>query len=185
LTSSAALNPLPNKLGFDLSLPQPSSPEGKESKDAQAEGGPKALPLLEVPPRPKKTLEDAAASSLENTAPLPKPNTDASAAKSEDKSDGSDSPPSQPNVSHHVEPADSPRTTSSLSGSSTKATAVRTPSEWVGSSRIPSVVDDSVLTAIYKPESKEVWKKALQAANEQAERVCYHLFASTFLEPAH
>lgn len=39
--------------------------------------------------------------------------------------------------------------------------------------RADDVVDaeqDKVLTAIYKPESKEAWKQALRQANEQAEK---------------
>ena len=69
LTSAAALNPLPNKLAFDLSLPRPASPSVNDDKEKgqgrdrpqQAEEAPAKPPvMMKVPPRPKKVLEEQA-----------------------------------------------------------------------------------------------------------------------------
>jgi len=188
LTSSAALNPLPNKLAFDLSLPASTSAAmKKESKDAQPDESSKSVPLMDVPPRPKKTLEEE---PLKPKAEEPtRSKSDASTAPSEEKgtsplgtqtaaSQGQDTDDQSKNDS-----ASSASTESSLNG-----TVNRSPSDWVGTSGSLSASEqgkgtENVLTAIYKPESKEVWKKALQAANEQAEKASRLLPPRTGLPP--
>ena len=174
MTSSAALNPLPNKLAFDLSLPASTSAEGKkESKDVQPEEPSKPVPLMDVPQRPKKTLDEE---------PL-KPKAQES---TESKSDAPTSPPedkrtsppeTQTAATQGQNPDERPKNGSASTDWSQNGTINRSPSDWVGSSGSSSSSEqgkgpdnDNVLTAIYKPESKEVWKKALQAANEQAEK---------------
>jgi hypothetical protein len=114
--------------------------------------------MMEVPPRPKKVLEEQAV----------KPK---GGETSETKADA------VPFPSDKRENESVPAAKESTSASEARSTDRRSGSEWIGSSASSSSSKDStgddsqdVLTAIYKPESKEVWKKALQAANDKAER---------------
>jgi hypothetical protein len=175
LTSSAALNPLPNKLAFDLSLPASTSAEGKkETKDAQPDESSKPVPLMDVPPRPKKTLDEE---------PLKPKAEDPTESKSDAPTDSSEEKQTNPSGTQTAatqgqdtdEEVKNGSASSASTDSSLNGTVNRSPSDWVGISGSSSSSEqekgtDDVLTAIYKPESKEVWKKALQAANEQAEK---------------
>ena len=89
---------------------------------------------------------------------------------------------SKPLIDDDSKSAISQDSKTSMAGSESSSVDKRSGSEWIGSSSASSSSKDSsdgsgnILTAIYKPENKEVWKKALQAANEQAEKV--HLRSS-------
>lgn len=182
MTSAAALNPLPNKLAFELSLPRPASPGAAEDKSQQTEDKP-PIPI-ELPPRPKKVLEEE--ETKPKVAEAGDKKADAQAPVIEKKAEEEVAPASKetesaPSVavieSSKTSPAES--STASTPSTESKVDDRRSGSAWIGSSASSASSKDStstggsdkVLTAIYKPESKEVWKKALQTANEQAEKV--------------
>jgi hypothetical protein len=189
LTSAAALNPLPNKLAFDLSLPRPASPSVNDDKEKgqgrvrpqQAEEAPAKPPvMMEVPPRPKKVLEEQAVKPKAGETS----ETKADAVPFPSDKQENESVPAVKEATSAGTPAEDKSTApdsaaSSASASEARPTDRRSGSEWIGSSASSSSSKDStgddsqdVLTAIYKPESREVWKKALQAANDKAEKVC-------------
>lgn len=141
LTSPAALNPLPNKPAFDI--PAPSASATAQSKESTQDGN--ASSALEIPPRPKKVLEDPVPSS-----------SDAS------KQDANKQQPStqETQSSTNASSAD-PALSVDTSVSDTNQTS---------SQQGEKAEEEPVLTAIYRPESREVWKKALQDANQKAEK---------------
>jgi striatin 1/3/4 len=149
LTSPAALNPLPNKLGFEMSLPENQKITATETTGAESTA-PQAV--MEIPPRPKKTLDDAPPAKEEGGAVSGEPSS-ASKAKAEGQKVSVDNP--------------TLATESSTSGFE-KYSDTRSESS---ASSAASDDSGSLLTAIYKPESKEAWKEALRSANEKAEKV--------------
>lgn len=104
--------------------------------------------VLPVPPRPKKTLPEE---------PIP-------AAKKEGEEEGAGNPAEggadpEAGAQHESDEA---------------ARGADAQSEAGGS--VEGQDQKQVLTAIYKPESREAWKEALRSANEKAEQVS--LFAT-------
>lgn len=152
------MNPLPNRLPLTLTVPSSTSdplPSGIRSTaqgTTSAESTQASLAagtILEIPERPRKTLSEAVL------------------------------PPSQPGliglgvkVPVHLDAAPQ----EPLVGLSNLAQEVvaeeqeRQQKEAVRADEGVDVEQGNVLTAIYKPESKEAWKQALRQANEQAEK---------------
>lgn len=166
LTSPAAMNPLPNRLPLTLTVPPTTgiSPSASATGDPQTSSALAAGTILEVPDRPRKVLPDG-------PFPAGQPGVIGLGVK------GVGEP-----VAMTAEPQES------VSGLSNLAQEVATeeqteeemakpdrPSLSIGSGdkskdAEPETEHVKILTAIYKPESKEAWKQALRQANEQAEK---------------
>jgi hypothetical protein len=156
------MNPLPNRLPLTLTVPpstlDPSSSGLRTNAHATepTQASLAAGTILEVPERPRKTLSEVVL------------------------------PPSQPGliglgVKVPGDPSTDPTVQEPLVGLSNLAQEVAAEEQErqqqdASKAGEPSRQDEvdaeqgKVLTAIYKPESKEAWKQALRQANEQAEK---------------
>ncbi|KAJ9096739.1 hypothetical protein QFC21_005009 [Naganishia friedmannii] len=185
LTSPAAMNPLPNRLPLTLTVPtstsDPSSISSGQTGAAtsNAESAAQALGLslasgttiLEVPERPRKTLS-------EGPFPPSQPGMIGLGMK------GVDVPVAETASTDPAGPATGGKAEPVIAGLSNLAQEVVAEEEEAKraeqqehvsqTSSSPEVQLDleqgKVLTAIYKPESKEAWKQALKQAHEQAEK---------------
>lgn len=158
------MNPLPNRLPLTLTVPpstSDSSPSGLQSAAPNAAGDANQAPLaagtiLEVPERPRKTLSEA-------VLPPSQPGLIGLGVKVPGDL-STDLAAQEPlaglsNLAQEVvaEEQERQQQDASKSGDASRPDEV-------------SPEQDKVLTAIYKPESKEAWKQALRQANEQAEK---------------
>ncbi len=163
LTSPAALNPLPTRLPLTLSIP--SALDGEASN---------IHPTLDVEPRPKKVLTDVAPSG-----PFALASQVQTAGTGVDQGGEQQQPPqSQQSQGGMVNGSTSAAATGSNQAQDHQAPTSSQPQQIAKSSSVgvgEGGQDDNerILTAIYKPESREAWKEALKAANDKAEQVSY------------
>lgn len=183
LTSREALNPLPNKVGVSITIPPIAGVGG--------DGGEGVPTVMEVPERPRKTLDEGL---MERTGPSSNALPSTSEKQVDDDAgnavDGEEQHPTneaddQTPASSHSQPNQEPSSNENMDHSHSNGSAI---SSTQSSEPKPSSLDvnryhvdpsssfseetedpNKLLTAIYKPESKEAWKEALRAANERAE----------------
>lgn len=167
------MNPLPNRLPLTLTVPPTNgvSPITSTTGDAQPTSSALAAgTILDVPERPRKVLSEG---------PFPSSQPDVIGLGV--KGAGELASPPLP-----MEPQEAASGLSNLvqevaaqegaeKEPTTTAAETEKPSGASGSSESGKEAEieqeqAKVLTAIYKPESKEAWKQALKEANEQAEK---------------
>ena len=176
LTSPAAMNPLPNRLPLTLTVPPSNGVPPNTSSTGDAQPTSSALAagtILDVPERPRKVLpegpfpppsqpgviglgvkgveESASATTTTTTEPQEAASGLSDLVQEVVAQEGTEKEPTT-TTAEPEKPSDA--------------------SESSESGKEAEIEQDQakVLTAIYKPESKEAWKQALKEANEQAEK---------------
>jgi hypothetical protein len=143
------MNPLPNRLPLTLTVPpatgiSPSAPTSDPQTSALAPGT-----ILEVPERPRKVLS-------EGPFPPTQPGVIGLGVKGVGEPE-----PEVPGLSNLVQEV----------AEEEKEAKPDRPSIAIKPDDVKDGEEQNkILTAIYKPESKEAWKQALRQANEQAEK---------------
>lgn len=174
------MNPLPNRLPLTLTVPPSTSDPSSQTSGLQATVPPGANTtsgesaqassaavgtILEIPERPRKTLSEG---------PLPptQPGLIGLGVKipGEPVEAAQESPAGLSNLTQEVVAEEKERQQGKQADQQSQD-ANRQPVEPTSRNELEVDAEQGkVLTAIYKPESKEAWKQALKQANEQAEK---------------
>jgi striatin 1/3/4 len=188
LTSPGALNPLP--AGPPISVERSVSPAGSDFPAGSEASAPLERPrkvLAENPP-PSLYVREASTSALSEVKPeipngAPKDETPASLPEGAQDSVSAQAAP----VGTTVPPPQGSSVPLLPKGQADARGLTSDSASQPPSSPLPRPMPvpeeptgedpgKQILTAIYRPDSKAAWREELRAANEQAEKVCAHVF---------